>query len=568
MELTTDEYRIAKNLVFARALGHPSLAALEHYAAEHFPHMAAVSQAQWDKMEHYRQRKSHEQQVQAVADFLVEIDLHISADAVVSAPGGIPVEGIADDIDSAIPLEVEQHTWPYVRSIANHEVRNCPARLHAAPADKVVAPIEDLEALCEEVDMRKLCSRREFFIFEYKLPYSAVSLEEVFNELSGSLEAKSPLLCVGLHKQTDTESHVLVLLRSGNYSHIKPEMLLVKTSTPIRAMSPQLRGSHPRQRQEALLRAIQQFTGSVSTVYGNLALVEVPGEWTTESLLHLFESVTDEKLLKIVGDARLTKAAERTELQTALLTNLSILQQLRRQSSASDPLLAWFQRLRVAEWIHFQYLDHQACKRFDEDTGVDVEVSLLQYIKDPSLHLAHALGVFGADHTTGWGKSQICNRFVLSVAACKSDIAGVKIPPIVTNTLDGARRHRAALAQGAPIHFQDCRFSDTVQVQYVSTDLIKAALDVREGGVVHIREEDLVFPPETVRVWSANVSSFEEFVGATVQRVPNAAETMKRRMWVCWLSCKILTARGKEHLVAQTLASHDPYRRRMAAHFP
>ena len=93
-------------------------------------------------------------------------------------------------------------------------------------------------------------------------------------------------------------------------------------------------------------------------------------------------------------------------------------------------------------------------------------------------------------------------------------------------------------------------------------------MDVREGGVVHIREEDLVFPPETVRVWSANVSSFEEFVGATVQRVPNAAETMKRRMWVCWLSCKILTARGKEHLVTQTTASHVPYRRRMAAYFP
>ena len=46
LELTADECRIARNHLFARALGHPCLAALEHCATEQFPHMALVSQKQ------------------------------------------------------------------------------------------------------------------------------------------------------------------------------------------------------------------------------------------------------------------------------------------------------------------------------------------------------------------------------------------------------------------------------------------------------------------------------------------------------------------------------------------
>ena len=74
LELTADECRIARNHLFARALGHPCLAALEHCATEQFPHMALVSQKQCDMMEQYRQLESHERQMQNVADDLVEVN--------------------------------------------------------------------------------------------------------------------------------------------------------------------------------------------------------------------------------------------------------------------------------------------------------------------------------------------------------------------------------------------------------------------------------------------------------------------------------------------------------------
>ena len=73
-----------------------------------------------------------------------------------------------------------------------------------------------------------------FFLFEYKLPFSNVSMEAIYNELAGALEPKSPTLCVGLQ-----EAHVLVLRRGCNYKRVKAPMLVVKSHAPLRALVPQ-----------------------------------------------------------------------------------------------------------------------------------------------------------------------------------------------------------------------------------------------------------------------------------------------------------------------------------------
>jgi hypothetical protein len=69
-------------------------------------------------------------------------------------------------------------------------------------------------------------------------------------------------------------------------------------------------------------------------------------------------------------------------------------------------------------------------------------------------------------------------RFVHSVAMGLSMVKGETITPIFVKTLDILREAKPQLSVGSPILFDEVRFSDVVQVQYLSEDTLKALLDV------------------------------------------------------------------------------------------
>ena len=70
-------------VLLARTLGHPLLGVLEQFASEEFPGMAAMSDRQWAKIEFVRRRKTHEEQVQKLADYLLDKGLQTPVAAVV-----------------------------------------------------------------------------------------------------------------------------------------------------------------------------------------------------------------------------------------------------------------------------------------------------------------------------------------------------------------------------------------------------------------------------------------------------------------------------------------------------
>lgn len=467
-----------------------------------------------------------------------------------------------------VPFEVQQHMWPFIRKLHNHSIRRCPCRLVEATAAVPAQAMESFLEMCDVVSLNGLEARTEFHIFRYKLPFSSVCLQEVYNELSVSLEAKAPLLCVGLVNQSAGQSEIFVLLRAGTYCRLRADMLNVKMHSPCNAYRPNLkREPQIQKRPSLLLECLQMFAAMCSSSFGDLALVRSES-WTTESLAAATASSSDTQLLRLFGDAKLTHATERTAFQDALLKSYIILAEIRRRTGSQTSLTTEFSRLKVAEWVHFQYLDHQKCTRLDENSGEELSISLLAYIKDPAYHLAHAIGIFGDNATTGWGKSQVANRFIKSVADTRSDITHEDVIPIVVSNFDGLRRKREQLAKGSPVHFEDSKFSDTTQVQYCSEDFVKASIDVRAGGVIHVRDEDLIFIPETVRVWTANVTSLDEWICGDSKRVPEVSATVRRRMWACFITHRLISDTGKAFLAQTSAESHSTYKRKMGLHFP
>jgi hypothetical protein len=140
------------------------------------------------------------------------------------------------------------------------------------------------------------------------------------------------------------------------------------------------------------------------------------------------------------------------------------LQNLRSNSKAE---LALNPKVAVAEWEHFNDL-RVPLTRYDEQTKQEVRITLYDYFKNEDYHLNHALIILGGDETTGFGKSQFAMRFVQSVAAAKSKVMGEVVTPIFARTFDILREAKAQLALGAPVLFDEVRFSDVVQIQFLS----------------------------------------------------------------------------------------------------
>jgi hypothetical protein len=207
----------------------------------------------------------------------------------------------------------------------------------------------------------------------------------------------------------------------------------------------------------------------------------------------------------------------------------------------------------------------------DEVSGEVISIKLIDYVRRSDLHLNQSLIILGGDHTTGWGKSQFAMRFVHSVAMGLSTVKGETITPIFVKTLDILREAKAQLSVGSPILFDEVRFSDVVQVQYLSEDTLKALLDVRTGGQIHLRANDASFVPNQVRIWTSNAETLEDFMqGASRQvfRGVSIPDTVRRRCWVCLVSKRLLKLSAVPHLRQTSAANNDTYVKALQAFLP
>jgi len=283
-------------------------------------------------------------------------------------------------------------------------------------------------------------------------------------------------------------------------------------------------------------------------------------DFTMKRMMHLTEQLTDEQFTTLVGDAKLKqRKKECSEFQKALLGCLSSLQHLR---SASKAEVALNPKVAVAEWEYFNDL-RIPLTRYDEVSKQEVSITLYDYIKNEQYHLNHSLIILGGQNTTGYGKSQLAMRFVLSVAAGMSKASGAPITPIFARTFDILREAKSQMAVASPILFDEVRFSDVVQVQYLSEDGLKALLDVRAGGQIHLRHNDATFAPNQVRVWTSNADSMEEFLQGSDRKIfknETVPETVRRRCWVCIVKERLLKPEAIKHLKSVSSSSHSQYR--------
>jgi hypothetical protein len=105
----------------------------------------------------------------------------------------------------------------------------------------------------------------------------------------------------------------------------------------------------------------------------------------------------------------------------------------------------------------------------------------------------------------------------------------------------------------------------------VGEDALKAILDVRSGGQVHLRNNDCTFPPNTVRVWTSNAPSFEDFLEGTGRKLfsgHSIPATVRRRTWVCQITERLLKPQAVANLKATSAANHATYSKALQEFMP
>jgi hypothetical protein len=577
--LSVAQYACARALLFAEALGHPCLAKLSQHAEAEFPGIIIdgkllLDERQLQSIEMQLRKRPEADQVNVVTEYLSLHDLLADDDAVVPAgrdsdddePGEHdPVDGYTD---SKLPFDVEQHTWPWHRSLADHSIRQCPPQ-QSTNTNCEHSDSTYLLQLLEKLD-RAPDPRAEFLFARYLLP-SRLNLNFIFQTLADNLADKLPVVTVGIVEGSVDATEVIAAFRFANYRRTRlqdfrfdacdPE--LYKVSTLNVAL---------RDRQSRILEAFKTFGRTCAISFGNLALIPEPVEWTIEQVENLTKPLSAAALLRLKANIGLLPDSDRTEFQTTLLKVYPALVRLRESNAMQSTSVLVARGMQVALWSHFVGLDSQYCTRFCEQTGQTLQITLKDYFLNPEFHLTHSLVLAGANDTTGYGKTQLLLRFVSSVAATLSDQASAEgstsrlIAPIVSQTLD-LRDHSTALVCRSPILFDDIRLTDGVQVQYLSEDLAKVLLDVRAGGKFRCRGQDIQLQPDTVRVFSSNCSSLAEFVGGEGHRIESLTETVERRVWFSRVTARLITDEGVSYLTERSRIGHDGYRNAMSTHF-
>jgi hypothetical protein len=312
---------------------------------------------------------------------------------------------------------------------------------------------------------------------------------------------------------------------------------------------PKINDLAPKHKVGAICECLLQASKTALESYGNMAIVPKQCEFDLESLSALLRSVGDKQLLILMADAKQCKPEDRNPFQECFLNLYPSLLRLRKLEAAEAEQEEWIASIRVAEWPHFHNLD-QPCTRHDERTGLDITISLYEYLTDSAIFRAQALVILGE---TGFGKSQLANRWVTDVAEEMSAERGTKIFPLIVSSLDGIRKRAGLMRMGPPTHMEEMRLSDTVQVQYLSEEMVKILFDIRSGGQVHTRSEDIEFRPGSPRVWTSNASDISDFISKDSDRVPDAMlDSIRRRVWICKLSAPVLTDAGIQFLEAQS----------------
>ena len=454
--------------------------------------------------------------------------------------------------------EIDKLHYPIVYHLGSNPVYEAPPHVFQS---KGKGNYTSLREAVEETNI-SACRHTTWLLVEWEQPETPV--RGLLQQLMDKATNKKRFFCVGMCEGKDGDpSCILGILLKIERGHLTNNDLTLDGMPPTAVYK---FGHGGTTNVNVINSVLANFGGAASECSANF-IVHETGCFNMQQMIALTKGLPDAKFNILVGDAKLKqRTKEATDFQKALLTCLSSLNQFRCDRS----LLSLGSNVAVAEWHHFETLDHE-CTRLDEVSGDVISIRLIDYVKRSELHLNHSLIILGGDHTTGWGKSQFAMRFVHSVAMAKSRSTGEDITPIFAKTLDILREAKAQLSVGSPILFDEVRFSDVIQVQYLSEDTLKALLDVRAGGQIHLRANDATFVPNQVRIWTSNAETLEDFMqGATRQVFQGISipDTVRRRCWVCLVSKRLLKASAVQHLKQTSAANSSTYQQALRAFLP
>ena len=351
--------------------------------------------------------------------------------------------------------EVDQVQYPVICYLASNPVYEAPPHVFDSKGKGNYIQLHDL---IEEANISTF-RQSTWFVVEWAQPETDV--RGLLQQLTNNANGKKRYFCVGTCVSSEGEpTCVLALVLKIDRGHLTTSDLILDGMGPVAVY----KVAGARGANTATMSVIAKFGQAVRECASNFIINEAE-DFTMKRVIFLTEHLNDEQFATLVGDAKIKqRKKDCSDFQKALLGCLSSLQALR---SGKRFEVALSSSVAVAGWEHLQNL-HQPCTRLDEQTGDEVSITLYDYIKHEDYHLNHALIILGGDETTGFGKSQFAMRFVQSVAAAKSKVMGEVVTPIFARTFDILREAKAQLAMGAPVLFDEVRFSDVVQIQFLS----------------------------------------------------------------------------------------------------
>ena len=517
LELTADEYRIAKNLLFARALGHPSLAALEHYATEHFPHMAAVSQEQWDMMEQYRQLKSHEQQMQTVADFLVEInpldcsqasvDFDAEAnneimDGPIRPAGDEPAEAklkMVFDLGQGYTMyETNQTAYdPTAATPVSYANFRSSFNPHGGELTKIHWMLVEYPVGCKDLLARHMASISEEGI-------------DVYYDITAEADCTSMFLFKPSYHKFSSK------LRIANWGQIQEPVAVLRANLPTRHGNNAAR--------EMQLRICKAREASITSRVSNMRVMqrEEYEQYTAELLYNHTKSMTEEELVRACIDARL-KETGLSPLQE-LLKDAAIetrLMNLRRITGSSPRNIVYAHDLKgmvqspavfKESWKQLHVTIHDMSlltPLMPRVGGYDNVVTLETFLKSKELHQNISLLIMGGPRL---GKTELAKLMCVQLSLMYHPVDEAYF--IMAMTLDAIRDNQSLMKEGVPVLIDDVRNSASGKGQLIYSDVSiwKAILMVNNPSQTRARNNDIKWARHQPKVVTSNSATLDEWV--------------------------------------------------------
>eukprot|EP00969_Alexandrium_andersonii_P030271 1320352-Alexandrium_andersonii.AAC.1 len=268
----------------------------------------------------------------------------------------------------------------------------------------------------------------------------------------------------------------------------------------------------------------------------------------------MMADLSDAQRQALVNDSVITPMRERTPLQHAVAA-------VRTWTVAPAAAMIWTLERARAERIpplsSFSGLEDIVLLGFDENTGLEHEVGVVEFARNPFYFRNFSLLLLGA---SGLGKTWFARHLAMMWAVYFGQEAGVEsrqVAFVETNDLDSLRKVSDQLRAHVPVLFDEVTLDDPAQFQHMSVNLAKLLVNTQANVTLHARNNNVCLYSGQARIFTSNAGSFADFLGSVVPPGSVHFTAVRRRMYVGRVDRRLVPPASRTQAASSTAGDTD-----------